>query len=169
MFLLREAFREEFNSQLNQIRRLTDHGPSIGRFIEHLLIRLLKKYLPESVAFTSGFIRGIGVNTGSSTQIDIICYDRNTYPVLFDIDEFKVVPAKAVKGLIEIKATLTKSLLNKILEKSCSDELLEVPLSSKMYVFSTSSAISPKNAFNTIKAFYESKPKIRWCLSLNFN
>ncbi|VAV82306.1 hypothetical protein MNBD_DELTA01-645, partial [hydrothermal vent metagenome] len=44
MFLLRESFREEFNYQLNQLRRITTHGPSIGRFIEHLLIRLFKKY-----------------------------------------------------------------------------------------------------------------------------
>jgi hypothetical protein len=160
MFLLRESFREEFNQQLNQLRRITSHGPSIGRFIEHLLLRLFKKYLPKSVDFTSGFVQGIGVERGCSSQIDIICYDRENYPVLFDIEEFKVVPARAVKGLIEIKATLSKSQLKKILSTSCSIELVEVPLTSKMYVFSTISTINPKNAFNTIKEFYNSKPQI---------
>jgi len=160
MFLLRESFREEFNYQLNQLRRITTHGPSIGRFIEHLLIRLFKKYLPKSVDFTSGFVQGVGIERGCSTQIDIICYDRDNYPVLFDIEEFKVVPAKAVKGLIEIKATLTKTQLKKILNNASSMELIEVPLTSKMYVLSTSSTIKPENAFNTIKEFYEGKPQI---------
>ncbi|MFH0787711.1 MAG: DUF6602 domain-containing protein [Pseudomonadota bacterium] len=160
MFLLRESFREEFNNQLNQLRRITDHGPSIGRFIEHLLIRLFKKYLPKSVDFTSGFVQGVGVERGCSAQIDIICYDRDNYPILFDIEEFKVVPAKAVKGLIEIKATLSKSQLKHILNHSCSDKLIEVPLTSKMYVFSTFSSINPEKAFNTIKEFYEGKPGI---------
>ncbi|MDO8141708.1 MAG: hypothetical protein Q6358_09445 [Candidatus Brocadiales bacterium] len=160
MFLLRESFREEFNYQLNQLRRITSHGPSIGRFVEHLLIRLLKKYLPKSIDFTSGFVQGIGIERGSSSQIDIICYDRDNYPILFDIEEFKVVPAKAVKGLIEIKATLSKSQLKQTLNNSCSDELIEVPSTSKMYLFSTSSSTKPKAAFDTIKAFYEGKPKI---------
>lgn len=160
MFLLRESFSEEFNLQLNQLRRITSHGPSIGRFIEHLLLRLLIKYLPKSVDFTSGFVQGIGVERGCSSQVDIICYDRKNYPILFDIEEFKVVPAQAVKGLVEIKATLTKPQLIKILETSCSVELVEVPLTSKMYVLSTSSSISAKNAFNAIKAFYDGKPKI---------
>ena len=79
------------------------------------ILRLFKKYLPKSVDFTSGFVQGIGVERGCSSQIDIICYDRENYPVLFDIEEFKVVPARAVKGLIEIKATLSKSQLKKIL------------------------------------------------------
>lgn len=160
MFLLRESFREEFNLQLNQLRRITSHGPSIGRFIEHLLLRLLKKYLPKSVDFTSGFVQSIGVERGCSSQVDIICYDRKNYPVLFDIEEFKVVPAQAVKGLVEIKATLSKPQLMKILTTSCSVELIEVPLTSKMYALSTSSSINPQNAFNVIKAFYDGKPKI---------
>lgn len=160
MFILRESFREEFNLQLNQLRRITSHGPSIGRFIEHLLLRLLKKYLPRTVDFTSGFVQGIGVERGCSSQFDIICYDRENYPVLFDIEEFKVIPARAVKGMIEIKATLSKPQLKTILNTSCSDELLEVPLTSKMYIFSTLSTINPKNAFNTIKEFYGDKPKI---------
>lgn len=160
MFLLRESFREEFNQQLTQLRRITAHGPSIGRFIEHLLLRLFRKYLPKSVEFTSGFIQGIDMEVVCSSQMDIICYDHNNFPILFDIEEFKVVPAQAVKGLIEIKATLSKSKLKEILDTSCSVELQEVPLTSKMYVLSTSSTIKPKNAFDAIKGFYETKPNI---------
>lgn len=169
MFLLRESFKEEFNNQLNQLRRITSHGPSIGRFIEHLLIRLLKKYLPKSVDFTSGFIHGVGVERGCSAQIDIICYDRHNYPVLFDIEEFKVVPAKAVKGLIEIKATLSKSALVGILNNSCSDELGEVPLESKMYALSTSSTIRPEKAFDAIKKFYDEKPNVNKLFSVIYS
>lgn len=151
MFILRDTFREEFDLQLNQLRRITSHGPSIGRFIEHLLIRLLSKYLPKSVSFSSGFIKGVSIGIGASPQIDIICYDSFNFPVIFDTEEFKVIPAMAVKGLIEVKASLTKSQLLKVLQTSCAIQLSEVPLTSK---------ISPKNAFDTIRKFYSEKPKI---------
>ena len=172
MFLL-ESFREDFDNKLNQLRRITSHGPSIGRFIEYLLIMLFRKYLPKSISFTSGLIQGTNVGVKCSKQIDIICYDSLNYPILFDMDEIKVIPAKAVKGLIEIKATLTKKQLNDILNSSTSNELIEVPSTSQMYVFSTNSLISSQNAFKTIKEFYNKKPLINKFFgifySLNWN
>lgn len=164
--ILKESFREEFDLQLNQLRRITSHGPSIGRFVEVLLINLLKKYLPSSVDFTSGFIRGTSVkNPSSSSQIDIICYDRNNYPVLLDIGELKVVPSLAVKGMIEVKSTVTKNHVKSVLESSCSVSLVEVPLESKIFLLSTSSSISAKSAFETIKRFYEGRPPINKFIS----
>lgn len=164
--ILKETFREEFDLQLNQLRRITSHGPSIGRFVEVLLISLLKKYLPSSIDFTSGFIKGTSIeNPNSSCQIDIICYDRNNYPVLLDIGELKVVPSLAVKGMIEVKSTVTKCHVKSMLESSCSISLTEVPLESKMFLLSTSSSISAKNAFETIRSFYQGKPLINKFIS----
>ena len=51
----------------------------------------------------------------ASPQIDIICYDRINYPVLFDDNETLIVTPTSVKGLIEIKSTITKNAIEQIL------------------------------------------------------
>ena len=56
---LAKSFEEEFNYQVKQLKRFTTHGPSLGRFVEILFIKLLKKYFPKSIDFSSGFIYSI--------------------------------------------------------------------------------------------------------------
>lgn len=170
MFQLSETVKEEFDNQLNQLRRFTTHGPSLGRFIEVMLLRLLKKYLPASLDFTSGFIQGMDPEEGTcSPQLDIICYDRINYPVIFDLGEIKVVPARAVKGIIEVKSTLTKSRLKDMLELSTSESMKEVPLTSKFYIVALKSKVTPKSAFKLITEFYSNRPSINKFFSAIFD
>ena len=58
-FNLAISLSEEFDLQLGQLKRFTNHGPSLGRFVELSLIKLLTKYFPESFTFRSGFIYGM--------------------------------------------------------------------------------------------------------------
>ena len=46
IFSIAASFVEEFNDRVGQLSRLTNHPSSKVRFIELLLINLLKKYLP---------------------------------------------------------------------------------------------------------------------------
>lgn len=165
MSFLVETIREEFEYSLGQLKRITSHGPSLGRFVEVLLLNLLKKYMPASLDFTSGFIRGVSVDAQTTTQIDIIAYDRLAFPILFDIGEFKVVPARSVKGIIEVKSTLTMQKLLEFLDSSTYPSFKEVPLTSKMYLLSVSSRITAKKAFGATQKFYDQKPHIRKFIS----
>lgn len=54
-FSIADSLVEEFNDRVGQLSRLTNHPGSKGRFIELLLINLLKKYLPKKYDFASGF------------------------------------------------------------------------------------------------------------------
>ena len=54
-FSVADSFVEEFNDRVEQLSRLTNHPGSKGRFIELLLINLLRKYLPKKYDFSSGF------------------------------------------------------------------------------------------------------------------
>ena len=55
-FSIAYSFVEEFNDRVEQISRLTNHPGSKGRFIELLLINLLRKYLPKKYDFFFWFL-----------------------------------------------------------------------------------------------------------------
>lgn len=151
---LEETFKEEFDQKLEQLKRFTNHGPSLGRYVEILLLNLLKKYLPQKYAFNSGFIYALNPSLDQpvSPQLDIICHDRINFPVFFDENEIVVLSPKAVKCIIEVKSTLTADSLNQILNTIRSEPLKEVPLSAKAFLVATKSNISPKAVFNKLKS-----------------
>lgn len=154
-FPMAESFNEEFQYQINQLARFTKHGPSIGRYVEILMLKLLRKYFPRKYDFSSGFyfsdIKGQKV---VSSQLDIICFDRMNYPVLFDDNEYVIVPPCSVKAVIEMKSTMTSDSLAQIMEQSNCYAARCLPKETTFNLLSVKSAISPKTAFNYIKEFY---------------
>lgn len=120
IFPMFDSFNEEFKYQINKLSRFTNHGSSLGRFVEVLLIDLLKKYMPNKYTFSSGFYysQNPTCNQMVSMQMDIICYDRQNFAMLFDSNDTVVVTPAAVKSLIEVKSTLTRSSLDQLLKQS---------------------------------------------------
>lgn len=137
-FPLAETFKMEFEYQINKLKQYTKHGPSLGRYIEILTLDLLKKYFPKTYNFSSGFFysQNPTISSNISKQIDIICFDRIKYPIIFDDNETVIVTPKSVKGLIEIKSTLTKKSIGQLLEQSNSDISKELPLDTKFNLLS---------------------------------
>lgn len=156
---LADTFIEEFDLKLNQLRRYTGHGPSVGRFTELLLINLLRKYFPKSLDYSSGFIQGMNptLEKSISSQIDLICFDRINFPIAFDSVETVVVLPSSVKGLVEIKSTLTSSSIKQILDLSTMDIMNEIPIKTKIYLLSTKSSITIERAFEILKTYYKNK------------
>ncbi len=91
-------------------------------------------------------------------QIDVICYDRINYPVLFDCNEIVVIPPKSMKGAIEIKSRLSKTALNQFVTFSNSSILKETPTSSKLSLLALESEISPEYVCNYFTDFYKCNP-----------
>ena len=151
------AFSEEFDLQLGQLKRLTTHGPSLGRFVELSLINLLSKYFPQSVAFRSGFIYGMDLNgeKRASSQLDVICFDRVNFPIVFDVNEIVVVVPAAVKGIVEVKSRLRTDSLRQILSLAESEVMREVPIDSRVHLLGVESDIKPETAFNYLRDYYE--------------
>lgn len=161
LFVMAESFKEEFDMQLKQLKRFTNHGPTLGRYVELLLINLLKKYSPKSIEFTSGFLHSINpiIDAKTSAQIDIICYDRINYPIIFDSNEFTVITPNSAKSLVEIKSTLTKDSIEKGLIFLENKLMNEVPLTTKLFFVASSSKIKPKATFELLKKYYLNEPK----------
>ncbi|MEH6674312.1 MAG: DUF6602 domain-containing protein [Sulfitobacter sp.] len=95
------------------------HRGEEGRFIEALLRSFLNKHLPKNLKAVSGFILCPSTKTGiqdlervrnhadrHSSQLDVIVYDMDSYPIFEQFEEFCIVPPEGVVGIISVKKTL---------------------------------------------------------------
>ena len=90
------------------------HGED-GRYVEDLLKEYLKKYLPKGLEVLTGFILRPAVKTGvngrerkeetdqHSTQLDLIIFDSERYPIFQRFGDSCVVPPEGVIGIISVK------------------------------------------------------------------
>lgn len=78
------------------------HWGEVGKYKEIILTDVIKKHLPSGVSIGNGFI----VNGNEvSTQVDILIY-KSYMPIIFRKDDFVIVPAESVLGVIEVKSSL---------------------------------------------------------------
>lgn len=94
------------------------HRGEDGRYIESILKETLKKFLPEGIEILTGFILRAGVESGMSgkarkkdedehsTQLDLIVYDAQEYPVYQRFGDTAIVLPEGVLGVISVKKTL---------------------------------------------------------------
>ncbi|MEZ5031281.1 MAG: DUF6602 domain-containing protein [Saprospiraceae bacterium] len=153
---LAETFKEEFNLQLEQLKRFTTHGPSLGRYVEVLLLNLLRKYFPTSLSYSSGFVQAMNplLERAITPQVDIICFDRMKYPIAFEANDMVVTIPKSIKGLIEVKSTVNSKALDQVLDLANSPVLVETSMHSMIHLIGTKSTIKPQKVFEKLKAHY---------------
>ncbi len=96
------------------------HRGEDGRYIESILKETLNKFLPAGIEILTGFILRAGVKSGMSgksrkkdedehsTQLDLIVYDAQEYPVYQRFGDTAVVLPEGVLGVISVKKTLRK-------------------------------------------------------------
>ena len=155
-FALGHALDEEFSCQVSKLQRFVKHGPSLGRFVERLLIDTLRKYCPKKYSISSGFYysQNPTVTEQSSSQLDVFFYDEINYPVLFDCSEFVVVPPKSIRGVIEVKSTINKTAINQLLKQSDSPNAVELPAEVKFNLIGVKSDLKADFVYEYIKEYY---------------
>lgn len=94
------------------------HRGEDGRYIESILKETLKKFLPTGIEILTGFILRAGVESDisgkarkkdgdmHSSQLDLIVYDAQEYPVYQRFEDTAVVLPEGVLGVISVKKTL---------------------------------------------------------------
>jgi hypothetical protein len=116
---------DQFAYRVNVLAQLLRdaHDYSLGRYKERLLSKLIADAIPSRYAVGTGFVLFPAeksfngpVPTGFdamnradhevSRQCDIIVYDHQQYPVVFQDDDFVVVLPEAVRAIVEVKGTL---------------------------------------------------------------
>ena len=123
---LQERYRVIETLLPNSKTRGASHRGEEGRFIESLLRNFLNKHLPANLQAVSGFILCPATKTGASntdrvlkhqdrhsTQLDVIIYDFDAYPVYERYEEFCIVPPEGVIGIVSVKKTLYLRELSK--------------------------------------------------------
>ena len=105
---------EQARSELTLLRKSLNHPGQKGTALENFIARLLKRHLPDHILATEGII--ISSDGDVSNQIDLILYDSSA-PKFFNNGTTRVIPVEYVYAIIEIKASLSASVLDDIFQK----------------------------------------------------
>lgn len=99
----RVAKRMQF--EIEDVRDAFTHGGIKGAALEISVVEtFLRPYLPEKIGICTGQI--IDATGARSKQLDVVLYDRSNTPILKRSAEIRLVPAKCVFGVIEVKANI---------------------------------------------------------------
>lgn len=91
-----------------------NHWGEEGRYKEAVLMQILRNHLPETVSVGTGFVIGDG---HLSKQIDIIVYSKSIQP-FFSSGGFVIIEKHGVKGIVEVKSSLSKCGIADIVRKA---------------------------------------------------
>lgn len=109
---LRELFlglQEELTAALKVNRTGIPHAGSKGSASEVKWIEMLRDFLPARYEVENAFV--LDADGNLSEQIDIVIFDRQYCPLLFNHNGVKYVPAESVYAVLEVKQALSKEMV----------------------------------------------------------
>ncbi len=103
MIELSEKYADELSAQFRTLNFFVTHAGEIGRAHETYLRGILSRFMPAKCNVGSGFIAS---NDWVSFQQDVILYNQQDYPTLFEVGECVVVDKDSVAAILEVKTHL---------------------------------------------------------------
>jgi hypothetical protein len=113
-----DGLQEQFEGSLRGSRLAVSHPGARGEASEEDWLRLLKSHLPQRYQTDRAFV--IDSNGAMSEQIDIVIYDRQYSPFLYNQANQRYVPAESVYGVLEVKQDLSREHILYAGEKAAS-------------------------------------------------
>lgn len=104
------GFQEEMKAKLNIFRKSIPHPGTKGDATEDNWINWLSEYLPNRYCVDKAFV--IDCEGNLSDQIDVVIYDQQYSPFIFNKENVKYIPAESVYAVFEVKQNLNKEHLN---------------------------------------------------------
>lgn len=98
--------QKQMISKLSTNRDIISHPGTKGDASELNWIEMLNIYLPNRYSVDKAFVLDSEGNL--SDQIDIVLYDNQYSPFLFNQDEAKYIPAESVYAVFEVKQVINK-------------------------------------------------------------
>jgi len=108
--------------QLTTDRKIIFHPTSKGDASELNWIKWLKTYLPRRYEVDKAFV--IDSNNRFSEQIDLVIYDRQFSPFVFNQDDTLYIPAECVYAVFEVKQEFNKENIEYAAQKIKSVRIL---------------------------------------------
>jgi hypothetical protein len=103
------ALEEKLKAQLQVSRLAHKNAEAKGNASEEVWIDLLAGHLPHRYQVGKGIV--VDSKGAESNYIDIIIYDRQYTPLVFNEDGRMYIPAESVYGIIEAKQGLTREFI----------------------------------------------------------
>jgi hypothetical protein len=110
-----QSMHQSVESALTNARESFDHPGTKGDASEKVWLRLLQQYLPERYCAESAQV--IDSNNRVSDQIDIVVFDRQYTPFMFQMAGQYYVPAEAVYAVFEAKQSISASNVEYAMDK----------------------------------------------------
>jgi hypothetical protein len=123
-----ETYFEHLGNNLksvNDITKFTNNPDVIGQYAEMIVLDFLLKFISPLKATTGSVISPDSFNKKQMLpQVDLILWDSNPLPAIFDIQGFGLIPKNSVFGILEIKRTDYLSGLKDIQKRYANRHLL---------------------------------------------
>lgn len=103
------SLQKQMISKLSANRAVIGHNVTKGDACELNWLEWLKTYLPKRYCADKAFI--IDNNGAISEQIDIVIYDQQYTPFVFNQDGAIYIPAESVYAIFEVKQELSKEYI----------------------------------------------------------
>ena len=102
--VLLSGLHETIEKQLELARRTMGHPVAKGDASEGVWLEMLEKYLPKRYQAAKAFVvDSAGV---FSEQIDVLVFDRQYSPFIFELNKQTVIPAESVYAVFEAKQSI---------------------------------------------------------------
>jgi len=115
---LYESLQEQLEVQLKANRKANKNAEAKGDASEKVWTDLLTAHMPHRYQVTKGFV--IDADGRESHAVDIIIYDRQYTPLIFNKDGNTYIPAESVYAVFEAKQEMTKEHIAYAGEKAAS-------------------------------------------------
>ncbi len=98
------GLHDDIESRLALARKTFAHPTTKGDASEEVWLDMLRKYLPQRYQVAKAHVvDSCGI---FSEQIDVVIFDRQYSPFIFNFQEQTIIPAESVYGVFEAKQTI---------------------------------------------------------------
>ena len=112
------SLHEDIEQRLKTVRKAFDHPGTKGDASENVWIELLNTYLPKRYEASKAHV--VDSKGNFSQQIDIVVFDRQYSPFIFNYENEIIVPAESVYAVFEAKQTADANLVGYAQDKVAS-------------------------------------------------
>lgn len=118
-----DGLQAQMEGALKGNRLAVGHPPGRGEAAEEEWIKLLQDHLPHRYQADRAVV--IDAHGGCSDQIDVVIYDRQFSPLLYNRSQQRIIPAESVYAALEVKQNLNKEHIQYAAAKAASVRRLQ--------------------------------------------
>ena len=112
------SLHDDIEQRLARVRETFAHSGTKGDASESVWVKLLQKYLPRRYRAATGHV--VDSHGVFSDQIDVVVFDRQYSPFIFNYEGQTIIPAESVYAVFEAKQTINTGLVEYAHKKAAS-------------------------------------------------